>query len=239
MFQSLCCILSSGLMCAATATLRGAIISPFTEDFSSGTNELNMSPFSSSLEFNNIIYTVDGDGGVALFNTQTFLGAALENFSGLGVIGDWTWTGSTENNVHNFTVALSDASAFALTGFDWATGNSGPPTEYTISGYLGSDLIAQIVTIDLTVEGTYAVGTANEILATDIGPGDDSGYGLNLSFAGSNWKNIDRFVFTASGNDIVVALDNIQLAAAIPETSTALLLTGGVLLASTRRRRTA
>jgi hypothetical protein len=229
-------ILAAALI--AGSTLQGALILPYTEDFSSGTNELNMTPLSGSLNFNNFTYSIDGTGGVALFDVDTFLGlTTLENFSGLGVIGEWHWTGDTTYNAHTFTVESDDDIAFALTSLDWATGNGGPPTIYTITGFQGLMQVAQIVDIDLTLAGTYGSGTDSEIIATNIGPTDGSGYALHLDFSGVDWGNIDRFVFSATGNDILVALDNIEFSQAIPEPSTAALLIGaGTLLFGLSRR---
>jgi hypothetical protein len=206
---------------------------PYTEDFSNGSEGFNASTINQTLDFNNITYSVDGSGGVAIFDVVNFLGAALDNFSGLGVIGDYQWTGDTTHDVHNFTLATSGGAAFALNSLDWATGNEGPPTVYTITGYLGATQMAQVTDVDIAgASTTYNVLTGSEISATDIGPGDDSGYGQHLVFTGADWGNIDRLVFTATGNDIVVALDNIQLTAPIPEPSTSTLLAGAAILYS-------
>ena len=131
----------------------------------------------------------------------------------------------------------SDSTTFSLEALDWATGNGGPPTEYTSTGFRGASQVAQIASIDITAGGTYGLGTGSEIVATDIGPGDDTAYGLNLVFTGEEWGNIDRIVFSATGNDIMVAMDNIQLSPAVPEPSAAALLVGaGVLGLGLRRR---
>jgi hypothetical protein len=232
-------ILLVGILLTNGPSLHAAITLPFSENFSSGTEGLNADPLSPSLEFRNFVYSVDGTGGVALYNTANFLGISLDNFSGLGVIGDWQWSGATTHNVHNFTVASNDSSRFALTYLDWATGNGGPPTLYTITAYRGATQVAQLANINITTAGTYGSGSANEIVTTGIGPGDDSGYGLGVSFTGNNWKNIDRFVFSATGNDILVALDNIQLTTPIPEPSGISLLACGMAFATMRRRRSA
>lgn len=223
----------------SVSALHGATTLPHLEDFSTGSEGFNMTPLSGSLNFNNFTYSVDGTGGVALFDVTSFLGiASLANFDGLGVIGDWQWSGAPTHNVHSFAVTSNDNAAFALTSLDWATGNGGPPTIYTITGFKGLSQVAQVADIDLKAANIYGLATGSEIVATDLGPGDDSGYGLHLAFSGADWSNIDRFVFSATGNDILVALDNIQFSpASIPEPSSCALLIGaGVWVLGTRRR---
>ncbi|MBS0631190.1 MAG: hypothetical protein JSS11_04695 [Verrucomicrobia bacterium] len=228
------------IICWFGAVAQASIGLPFTEDFSSGSEGYNSTPASGSLSFNGFDYSVDGNGVIALYNVNPFIGPStpFANIDGLGVIGDYTWTGDTSNNVHTFTVASGNGSAFALSSLDWATGNGGPPTIYTITGYRGLTQVAQIADIDLEAAGTYGSATSSEIFATDIGPGDGSAYGLNLVFSGSDWTNIDRFVFSATGNDILVVLDNIQYApAAIPEPSVAAFAVGLAVLAVAGHRR--
>lgn len=228
------------LICWFGSVAQATLVLPYTEDFSSGSEGYNASPASGSLSFNGFDYSVDGDGAIALFNVDPFIGpsTAFANISGLGVIGDYNWTGDTSNNVHTFTVASGDGSAFALSSLDWATGNGGPPTIFTLTGYRGLTQVAQVANIDLATAGTYGSATSSEIFATDIGPGDGSAYGLNLVLSGSDWTNIDRFVFSATGNDVLVVLDNIQYApAAIPEPSVAALVVGIAALAVVGRRR--
>lgn len=222
----------------AGAPLHAAITLPYTEDFSTGSEGLNMTPVNGSLDFNGFTYSVDGSGGVAIFDVAGFLApSSLGNFSGLGVIGDWQWSGTTTHNAHTFTVASDGNTPFALTSLDWATGNGGPPTVYTITGFRGLSEVARVEDVDLTLAMIYSASTGSEIIATDIGPGDGSAYGLNLTFSGADWGNIDRFVFSATGNDIVVALDNIQFSPAVPEPSAAALLVGTGALAFGIRRR--
>ncbi|GAA5481395.1 PEP-CTERM sorting domain-containing protein [Haloferula sargassicola] len=220
------------------SSAQGALTFPYTEDFSSGSEGMNMSPLSDSLAFNGFTYSVDGTGGVAIFDVAGFLApSSLGNFDGLGVIGDWQWSGTTTHNVHTFSVSSDGNTTFALTSLDWATGNAGPPTLYTITGYNGLIEVARVENVDLMFAGTYGASTGSEIVATDIGPGDGSAYGLNLAFSGSDWGNIDRFEFTATGNDIVVALDNIEFSAAVPEPSAAILVLGAGALGLGFRRR--
>jgi hypothetical protein len=218
--------------CGATITF------PFIEDFSSGQSELNMDPVNGSLTFNNFTYSVDGSGGVALFDVIGFLGPVVPTgFSGLAVFGDWQWTGDSTHSVQTFTVASSDNSPFALTSLDWMTGDGGPPTVFTITGYRGVTPVAQVVGIDLEVADIYGASTSSEIIATDIGA--DPYPGLHLVFSGSDWSNIDRFDFTASGNDIMVILDNIHFSEpdVVPEpAASAFLLGAGALILGFRRR---
>lgn len=215
---------------------------PYFEDFSSGSDGLNSDTVnvSGSLTFNNFTYSVDGSGGVALFDVFNFFGdVTIANISGLAVLGDYQWSGDTTNNVQTFTVASSDNSAFALTSLDFATGDGGVPTVFTITGYRGGSQVAQAMNVDLSLDGIYGASTGSEISTTDIAPDEPTMSGLHVVFSGSDWSNIDRFTFTADGNDILVILDNIQFAPAsvIPEPAAAAFILGFGALALALRRR--
>lgn len=213
---------------------------PYLEDFSSGVDGLNSDAVNSSLSFNNFTYSVDGDGGVALFDSVGFLGPAdLGTISGLAIFGDWNWTGTDAHNVQMFTVASNDNSTFALSALDFMTGDGGAPTVFTITGYRGEDQVAQIVDLNLMFDGTYGAMTNHEIIGTYLV--GEPYFGLHLVFSGSNWSNIDRFTFVADGIDILVILDNIQFspASVIPEPATSAVLLGfGTLGLVALRRRT-
>lgn len=198
-----------------------------------------MDPHSGSLSFNNFTYSVDGSGGVALFDSVAFLGPAdLGTISGLAIFGDWNWTGTDAHNVKTFTVESNDNSTFALSALDFMTGDGGAPTVFTITGYRGGDQVAEIVGLDLMFDGTYGAITNDEIIGTYLV--GEPYFGLRLVFSGSNWSNIDRFTFVADGIDILVILDNIQFSPAIiPEPATSAFLFGfGALGLVVLRRRT-
>ncbi len=181
----------------------------------------------------------DSNGGVALFDINTFMGVSMPNFSGQGIMGDWQWT-SYENptNTKTFTIASSDSSAFALTSFDWATGEDRPMV-LTFTGYLNNVQVVQLVGVDITTAGTYGEGSSAEILTTDISY--DVIPGLHVVFSGAGWSNIDTFVFSTTGErDILVALDNIVYspASVVPEPGVSALMAGaGALALGLYRRR--
>lgn len=204
-----------------TAKLSAQVVLPYTETFSSGSEGYNSSPNSGSMSFNNFTYSVDGTGGVGIFDLAGFLGGSFSNISGLGVIGDHNWSGTTARNVHNFTFASEGAVPFQLQAMDWVSSNGGPPSVFTVTGFRGLTQVAQVTGFDLstTSSTTYGSGTANEFTATNIGPGGGI-FGQHLAFSGGGWGAVDRIVLTATGNDILVGLDNIQMGiAAVPEPS--------------------
>lgn len=187
---------------------------PFTENFSSGTAGQNESPRANSLAFNCLTYEVNGNGGIALEDVPWMGFTGLQNFSGLMVVGDWQWFGDATNGVSSFTMrATNNTNDFKLNALDWAVPNGGPPTVFTITGYNNGTQTAQVTGVNVanTVAAIYGAGTTNETSATYIGPGDGSGDALHLVFSGTGWQNIDAIVFSSTGNDITMALDNISL----------------------------
>jgi hypothetical protein len=195
------------------------VVLPYTETFSDGTEGQNASPVSGSLDFNNFTYSVDGTGGVALYDLASFLGASYGNISGLGVLGDHQWSGTTTHHVHTFSFASDGGINFNLQAFDFVTSNAGPPHIYTVTGYQGATQVAQITGLDLSLTSTttYGTGTANQLTTSNIGPGGDI-YGQHVAFSGSGWGTVNRIVLSSTGNDILVGLDNIQMGIAlVPE----------------------
>lgn len=217
---------------------QGAITLPHFEDFSSGVHDPNVAVVN-SVEFNGFTYSVDGVGGVAAFDATYFLGAdhGLPNLSGLILIGDWQWTGSTANGVQTFAIASTDQTAFALTSLDFATGDGGPPTVYTLTGYRAGQQVAQVAAINLSLGAVYGAGTAHEIAASSFATETSPYEGLHLDFTGTAWGNIDRIEFHAEGNDILVIVDNIHFSTAVPEPSVALWSVLGAVAWAGRRRR--
>jgi hypothetical protein len=231
-------IKASSLLIAATATASAAFTTPHFESFSGATETLEASA-THSITHNGITYSVDGNGRMGFFNLAEYLAADFENLAGLGILGDFSWTGNTTNNVHNFTLSTSEGTPFRLASLDAVTGNSGPPTVFTITAYKGNEPTAQVTNLDLaTLAATfYAPLTSNSVESVDIGPKDGSGFGQSLVFTGSGWQSVDRIVFTTTGNDLLLGLDNIQFANPIPEPSALMISAFGLLGTLALRRR--
>lgn len=202
------------------------------EDFATGSAGLNASAHTGSFSFNDITYSVDGAGEIGIFNMTDFMASTYSSVSGLGIIGDYQWHGDTTSNVHNFTMFSNGGVKFRLASVDAITGNGGPPTVFTITAYSGATQMAQVTDVDLaTLAATgYASLTNNAVSANYIGPGDEpaTGFGQHLVFSGIGWQSVDKIVFTSTGNDLLLGLDNIQFANPIPEPSAMLLSVLGV-----------
>lgn len=226
MLRSLHYLLSlTTILLLSSAAVYGQCTFPLTENFSSGVAGQNESPRANTFAFNCLTYEVNGNGGIALEDIPWMGFTSLQNFSGLMVVGDWQWLGNTTNGVSSFTMrATNNTNDFKLNALDWAVPNGGPPTVFTIAGYNNGTQIAQVTGVNVanTVAASYGTGTVNEINATYIGPGDGSGDALHLVFAGTGWQNIDAIVFSSTGNDITMALDNISLSPAVTEACTQL-----------------
>ncbi|RYD23851.1 MAG: PEP-CTERM sorting domain-containing protein [Verrucomicrobiaceae bacterium] len=232
-------VASASIAALACHTASAALTTPYLENFSDATVTVEANA-TTTLTYKDITYSVDGNGKMGVFDLPSFLGTSYSSISGLGILGDFVWTGATTNNVHDFTMSADGGVKFRLASLDAVTGNSGPPTIFTITAYSGATQTAQITGLDLATltSTTYGALTSNSVDAVNIGPGDDSGYGQSLLFTGSGWQSVDRIVFTTTGNDLLLGLDNIQFANPIPEPSALVISMLGLIgtLAIRRRR---